>query len=474
VAYADGSSSTPNFPAPWQNSPNIVFIGGGSPLNAGAIRLDNLTGAPLVIDNVSVDLTRPGPVFNLWGSFTIPAQGSAILTQTQPGNFDTSAFPIVATCGGTPAPGDTRIPQIAVTIGGVAQTFADAAHVLDTGGFDFGNCRGNESMQWRPIGTTGIANAAGRLTLSPASTSASGGNPVTLTAQWTDAANQALSNATVNFQVLSGPNAGLTSQNITDAQGNAALTYTSSAQGGDVVQASVANASGASVSSNQVTVAWQSAACGPGTPPAGPGTSLIYLGASTAEFSDTVPLAALLTDSNGTPLTGRSLTFTLGSQSFSAVTDATGVARATGTGGNPGTVTLTVAFAGDGVQPAAQISQSIVIGLEETQILYTGKTLLGTAAPQTVSARLIDPIDQTPIANRTLTFQVGSVSATAITDANGNATTSITLTANETSGPNFLKIAFAGDTQYKPALRSIPVTIFLSTSFVIWAVTRAD
>src|SRR5215467_3107689 len=159
VAYADSSSASGSFPTPWQGSPNVVFMGTGTPINAGAIRIDNPGSTPLSIDSVSVDLQRPTAQFNLWGSFTIPAGGSAILTQTQPGNFDTSAFPIVA-CGGTLASNETRIPRITVTIGGTPQTFADSAHVLDTGGFDL-SCRGNESLQWRQVGTVGIANLGG-------------------------------------------------------------------------------------------------------------------------------------------------------------------------------------------------------------------------------------------------------------------------------------------------------------------------
>ncbi|MFN0101308.1 MAG: hypothetical protein ACKV2U_04370 [Bryobacteraceae bacterium] len=102
VGFADSSSPTPNFPLPWQSAPNVVFIGGGSPWNAGAIRIDNPSSAPLTVQKVVVDLQRTGqtagPVFDLWGTFIVPAQGSAILTQTAAGNFNTSANPI-ATCG---------------------------------------------------------------------------------------------------------------------------------------------------------------------------------------------------------------------------------------------------------------------------------------------------------------------------------------------------------------------------------------
>ena len=46
--------------------------------------------------------------------------------------------------------------------------------------------------------------------------------------------------------------------------------------------------------------------------------------------------------------------------------------------------------------------------------------------------------DELSTANRTLTFQVGGVSATGVTNASGVATASITLTSNEASGPNSL------------------------------------
>src|SRR5262249_4401014 len=251
----DSSSASANFSTPWQGSPNVVFIGNGTPVNAGAIRIDNPGSTPLTIDNVSVDLQRPTAQFNLWGSFIIPAGGSAILTQTQPGNFDTSSFPIVL-CGGTLAAGETRIPTVTVTIGGTPQTFQDTGHVLDTGGFDL-SCRGNESLQWRQIGGAGIASPAGHLTFGPAGSTGTGGSPVTTTAQLTDASGAPLANVAVDFDVLNGPNAGQTSQGITDSQGKATFAYSSSAQGADILQASVTNTSQGTLQSNQISVNWQ-------------------------------------------------------------------------------------------------------------------------------------------------------------------------------------------------------------------------
>ena len=114
VGFADNSSPSANFPEPWnETNPLINFVGGGTVYRAGAIRLDNSGSLPVTVDSVKIDLGRPGPVFQLWQNIVVPAGGSAILTQTQDGNFNTSASPIVG-CGLALAQNETRIPKITV------------------------------------------------------------------------------------------------------------------------------------------------------------------------------------------------------------------------------------------------------------------------------------------------------------------------------------------------------------------------
>src|SRR5947209_590386 len=165
VAYADNLRPSGFFPTPWKGAPNTLFIGNGPSFDAGAIRLDNPTGVPLPVDNVSVDLQRPGPVFKLWGSFTIPAHASAILTQ------------------------------------GLGGTATVTSTVLGAGG-------------------------------SP------------------------LPNVSIDFKILSGPNAGVTGTATTDVNGNATFTYKGTTLGKDSVQASVTNASGGGFASNTGTITW--------------------------------------------------------------------------------------------------------------------------------------------------------------------------------------------------------------------------
>src|SRR6516165_1407993 len=234
VAYAEdkhqSSLSPAAFPVPWSGSPNIIFLGNpvyGSTVcgslphcyDAGAIRLDNTSSSDIPIDSVSVDdhSSLPGgKVFNLWGSFTVPAGKSVILTENPPNNnpsydnFDTSGAP-KGNCTAL-----TVAPTVTITVAGVPTTLVDRTHVLDTNGIDTESCsvQQNESIQWRHIGAPGVKTAT--LTLSPATVTQSVGQKVTETATHLDGGGSGLANATVNFTVTSGPNAGQTGSAVTD------------------------------------------------------------------------------------------------------------------------------------------------------------------------------------------------------------------------------------------------------------------
>jgi hypothetical protein len=271
VGYAeDKEIETPNpaqFPVPWAGAPNTTFLGGTVPgqaacgtlaacYDAGAIRLDNPGTTPITVSSVSVDdhSSLPGGKLfnNLWGSFTVAPGASVILTENPPAdnpgydNFDTSGFPAVC----TPI---TVAPTVTLTIGGVPTTLADSTHVLDSGGTDAGSCppKRNESIQWRAIGAPGSDSAA--LSLGPAIVTAVAGTPVTETATLVDGSGYGLPDATVDFAVTSGPDAGTTGSAVTNASGQASFTYTG-AQGEDVVVASVTTVG--SFSSTPARVLW--------------------------------------------------------------------------------------------------------------------------------------------------------------------------------------------------------------------------
>jgi len=181
VGYADSLRPNPNLPVPWQGSPNTAFVGsadGSNAYDSGAIRLDNTTATTVTIKDAAVVLhtvnndgtggPASGQTFDLWGSNSIAPNSSLILAGTGPGdNFDTSDFPLSGTSCASPAGPTTNPPHITLTFGNNSQaTITDTAHVLDTGGYDTANCPGgNESLQWRALGTTGVSQASGSLTL---------------------------------------------------------------------------------------------------------------------------------------------------------------------------------------------------------------------------------------------------------------------------------------------------------------------
>ncbi len=273
VGYAElKGNNKPNpaaFPLPWSGAPNTNFLGGPvtgqtacgtNPFcyDAGAIRLDNSGLIDVIINSVSVDVHSSvpgGKVYNLWGSFTVPAGKSVILTENPPGNnpsydnFDTSGTP-KGNC--TPI---TVAPTVTITADGVPTTLADSTHVLDTGGIDPDSCHyPNESTQWRQIGTSGINTAT--LTLTPATSTLAVGQQVTESATLVDGGGTSIPNVPITFTVTSGPNAGQSGSAVTDQTGQASFTYTDTAPGTDIVVATVNVPSVGTFQSSQAGVQW--------------------------------------------------------------------------------------------------------------------------------------------------------------------------------------------------------------------------
>jgi RHS repeat-associated protein len=660
VGYADSLRPNLPFPTPWQGAPNVVFVGAGPFYDAGALRFDNATTSPVQVDKVLVDLQRPGPVFDLWGTFTIPAHGSAILTQTAEYDFDTSDYPI-SPCHVLAPPSDPRIPKISVTIGGATATYLDTAHILDYFGWDaFYSCGGAsdpESLQWRAVGAPGtqlsgqlalfpgaaaaplgalytatavatdaaneplanvairfqvlsgpdagktgqaVTNASGvatfsfngsaagtdtlqatlpnqagaaissnpmtvlwlsgvSLTLSPSQATHAVGAPYNATVGATDGAGHPVANLTVAFQVLSGPNTGLTGQGTTDAGGQALFTYTSALAGTDTLDAAIGLAGGAALASNPVTATWTSTSTlglvlaplsqtlpvgtaagltatlldgsgqpipnqtvtftvtsGPDAGTAGQATTsaagvasfsytglatgsdlvqatanqgggalvsnpaavvwtavptaVTYTGPAFGDYGDPLALSARLTlATTGQPLAGQTLSFTLGSQTLTAVTGASGTAAVTVTPTQtPGTVSLGIAFAGAAGYGGSAAAVLLAIHRDDTALVYTGQKAVANGQPQLVAAILTDAQSHAPLAGKTVTFTLGAVSASATTDAGGTATASLTLPASLPTGPALLRVAFAGDATELPAATTVPVVVYQLASFVIW------
>jgi len=272
VGYADSLRANPtNFPTPWAGSTGTTFEGcqpaNACTYDAGAVRVVNNTSATVTVNSIAVHIdtcTLTG-----WPSAALAPGEQLIVTQVASGaSSGCSASgptgpPLMDTSdigpGGSPYAGncnpDGILPTVDVTLDGTPTTYTDNGQVLNTGGFDLATCPNgtNESTQWTQVGSAACPGSV--LNLAPPSQNHSVGDTATVTATFTNSCGQPLSGVTVNFQVTSGPNAGLTGAGVTDSNGQATFTYSSTLPGTDQLQASVTNPAG-TITSNTVTVTW--------------------------------------------------------------------------------------------------------------------------------------------------------------------------------------------------------------------------
>ncbi|HET9210780.1 MAG TPA: RHS repeat-associated core domain-containing protein, partial [Thermoanaerobaculia bacterium] len=161
--------------------------------------------------------------------------------------------------------------------------------------------------------------------------------------------------------------------------------------------------------------------------------------------------------------------FALGGQTITGTTDAQGIATVSLTPtGTPSATPLTVTFAGAGPYTGSSASLLFALRRDETALVYTGKPVVADGLSQPVSARLTDPDGGAPLAGKTITFTLGTVTVSATTGADGVAATTISLPASQPTGQAVIQIAFAGDTYEQPAFTTAPVLIYQPSSFVIW------
>ena len=184
-------------------------------------------------------------------------------------------------------------------------------------------------------------------------------------------------------------------------------------------------------------------------------TTTLYTGPASSDFNDPVTLGATLTDtSSSTAVTGKTIVFTLGTQTCSGTTDGSGHATCTFTiTQDPGTATtVSASFGGDSVYLASNDAKPFTITREESKVTYTGALTSHYHDKYTATATLTDPVESTPIVGKTIKFTLnGSLTdtCTAITDGSGVATCSITPT--QASGTVNMVASFAGDVDYVPS-----------------------
>jgi PKD repeat protein len=200
-------------------------------------------------------------------------------------------------------------------------------------------------------------------------------------------------------------------------------------------------------------------------------TTTTYTGATSGDYHDAVTLGAHLVDAgSAAPLALKTVSFTLGSQSCSGVTDAFGDASCTLTLSQvPAAYTVTASFAGDTVYGASSASAPFTITREETTLVYTGPTVvLGNGSTMTATATLQEDgandddgdgagVPPSP-AGQTVTFTLDGQSCSGTTDASG--AVSCTIAVSGSLGPKTITASFAGDAYYLGSSDTKDVTVF--------------
>jgi PKD repeat protein len=155
-----------------------------------------------------------------------------------------------------------------------------------------------------------------------------------------------------------------------------------------------------------------------------------YLGATAATYDTAATLRASLVDEYGQNVSGRSVDFEVDDVAKgSSNTGSNGVASVayTPTEDAGGYVTE-AAFAGDSKYEAASSAGNVVVAAKATTLTYTGALSGGAKKTVTLSAKLLDATGK-PLGGRTVSFQLGTQSTSATTDAvTGIATAPLKLT----------------------------------------------
>ena len=162
--------------------------------------------------------------------------------------------------------------------------------------------------------------------------------------------------------------------------------------------------------------------------------ALTYTGTTSAVNGSSATLSGVLTTDDpaaGTPIAGRTVTFTLGSgtsaQTCNGTTGSTGAASCVIAKVNQTTspVAATASFAGDAWYVRASATGSVVISTPTT--LTVSATTGAYGQPTTVSGTLTNSVTGAPISGQPVTLTLnGTQTCTAVTNASGQASCSIT------------------------------------------------
>ncbi|GAA0986461.1 hypothetical protein GCM10009555_063970 [Acrocarpospora macrocephala] len=165
---------------------------------------------------------------------------------------------------------------------------------------------------------------------------------------------------------------------------------------------------------------------------------LTYGGDRSSDYSDPAQLVAAIRDGiTAQPVTGKQVTFTVGTDTFQATTDAAGVARATWAGGSPGGYAIHVQTPEDALYRGGSTVAPFTVNPEKATVTVTSD---GTQAAfgATLTLKAVQENDGHPgdltkagvTVTLTPTLGDNSLVRTAIFDAAGNATIRLNASAD--------------------------------------------
>lgn len=212
-------------------------------------------------------------------------------------------------------------------------------------------------------------------------------------------------------------------------------------------------------------------------------TMLANTGATESDYHDGVVVSARLTDPGADvpSVVGKTVSFSLGSDTCSGTTNASGSASCTlNVTQTPGTHTLTVSFGGDTMYRAASTNASFTVTREETTLTFTGPTVVLAGSSSTALSATITEDganDNEPggvvappnPAGQAIIFTLGAQSCTGIADAAGTATC-VLPGVSSGLGESTISASFAGDTYYEPSSDSDEVIVFAFPSSGVFVI----
>jgi hypothetical protein len=430
------------------------------------------TGTYTVTGTFSGDTTTPVPLtgYANTATFTV-APATTALSYTGPTSV-TNGQPITLTANLTTNGTELSGQPVTLTLGsgGTAQTCT--VNTLSTG---IATCTISAVNQ--PVGPTPVtatyagntyyagSNGGGSVQVGPSQVSttltvSSGtgvyGSPVTVTGTLIDSyTNTPVSGATVTLK-LNGTQSctgttnasGVATCPITPTEPSGSYTLTGTYTGNTTTVPVLLGSNG----SNTFTVTKAP-------------TTLTYTGSTSVTSGHSPTLSATLT-SNGTPLSGQSVTFTVGTgnsaQKCSGTTNSAGSVSCSICmfNQNASPLPVTVSYGGNTYYSSTSTAVSVTVSAPTSLSVSAATGTYGQST--TVSGTLTNSLNGYPISGQTITLTLnGTQKCTATTGSNGSGSCSIT--PSESAGTYTLGGSFAGNTSTSPVL----VASSGSNSFVV-------